>query len=363
MSGMVSPVTEATYRCRSCGNDLRAQARFCDVCGSPIAPRPATGEHKQVTVLFADVVGSMKLASALDAERLQEIMNELFNRASAVVQRYQGTVDKFTGDGLMALFGAPLALEDHALRACIAALEIHSVTEELAAKISRRDGVALQIRVGVNSGDVVAGEIGSGPGRYTAVGHPVGIAQRMEAGAPPGGVLCSMSTASLVEGSVRLGAVEEIAVKGADGPMPARRLLAIESDRMVVGRNEGVMLGRDAELSWLRDCFDDNHHGLVSIVGAPGLGKSRLIGEFTAIAARHGVEIVVARCESHTSTLPFRALSRLLRALFKVDGFSDAQARQRIVAQCEGLLVPDSAEAHFLFDAMAIADANAPACR
>ena len=164
-----------------------------------------TGEHKQVTVLFADVVGSMKLAAALDAERLQEIMNELFNRAAAVVQRYQGTVDKFTGDGLMALFGAPVALEDHALRACIAALEIQSVTKELAAEVLRRDGVALQIRVGLNSGEVIAGEIGSGPGRYTAVGHPVGMAQRMEAAAPPGGVLCSLSTARLVEDATRLG--------------------------------------------------------------------------------------------------------------------------------------------------------------
>ena len=104
---MVSPVSEATDRCGSCGNDLRVKARFCDVCGSPVSPCSATSEHKQVTVLFADVVGSMKLAAALDAERLQEIMNELFNRAAAVVQRYQGTVDKFTGDGLMALFGAP----------------------------------------------------------------------------------------------------------------------------------------------------------------------------------------------------------------------------------------------------------------
>ena len=111
----------------------------------------------------------------------------------------------------------------------------------------------LQIRVGLNSGEVIAGEIGSGPGRYTAVGHPVGMAQRMEAGAPPGGVLCSLSTARLVEDATRLGAVEDIAVKGADEPVPARRLLAVESDRMVVGRNEGLMLGRDAELSWLRD--------------------------------------------------------------------------------------------------------------
>ena len=124
--GMASPAGDTTHGCVSCGNDLRARSRFCDVCGAPVAPQCATGEHKQVTVLFTDVVGSMRLASALNGERLREVMNELFNRSAAVIQRYQGTVDKFTGDGLMALFGAPLALEDHALRACIAALEIQS---------------------------------------------------------------------------------------------------------------------------------------------------------------------------------------------------------------------------------------------
>ena len=181
---MGSPASELAGRCGSCGNDLRARARFCDVCGTPVSSRSATGEHKQVTVLFADVVGSMQLASALDGERLREVMNELFNRAAAVVQRYQGTVDKFTGDGLMALFGAPVALEDHALRACIAALEIQSGTPHLAAEVLRRDGVILQIRVGLNSGDVIAGEIGSGPGRYTAVGHPVGHGATHGGGCP-----------------------------------------------------------------------------------------------------------------------------------------------------------------------------------
>ena len=132
----------------------------------------AAPRRRQVTVLFADVVGSMKLAAALDAERFQEIMNELLNRAAVVVQRYQGTV-RFTGDGLMALFGAPLALEDHALRACISALEIQSVTKELAVEVQRRDGVALHLRVGLNSGEVIAGQVGSGVGRYTAIGHPV----------------------------------------------------------------------------------------------------------------------------------------------------------------------------------------------
>ena len=311
-------------------------------------------------MLFADVVGSMKLAAAVDAERLQEIMNELFNRASAVVQRYQGTVDKFTGDGLMALFGAPVALEDHALRACIAALEIQSVTNELAAEVLHADGIALQLRVGLNSGEVIAGEIGSGPGRYTAIGHPVGMAQRMEAAAPAGGVLCSLSTARLVEDATRLGTVEDVAVKGADAPVPARRLLAVESDRMVLGRNEGQMLGRDAELDWLQDVFAANRGCRVGIVGEPGLGKSRLISEFTAIAASQDADIVVARCEAHTTTIAFHALSRLLRAMFKVEGLSDAEAREYTTAQCGGLLAPHSADAQILFEAMGIADANAP---
>ena len=190
---MVSPIREAAVRCGSCGNELRPQARFCDGCGARVAARSSAGEHKQVTVLFADVVGSMNLASALDAERLREIMHELFNRAAAAVQRYQGMVDKFTGDGLMALFGAPSALEDHALRACIAALEIQSVATQLAAEVDRRDGVALRLRIGLNSGDVIVGEIGSGPGSFTGrpgrwvrAAEPVAVAAGTADGARPG---------------------------------------------------------------------------------------------------------------------------------------------------------------------------------
>ena len=167
--------------CCVCGNGLRASARFCDACGSPV--NSSLAERKQVTVLLADVVGSMNLAATLNPERLREIMHELFNRSAAVVQRYQGTLDKFTGDGLMAIFGAPVALEDHPLRACISALEIQSVAHNLAAEVLSRDNVELQIRIGLNSGEVIAGEVGVGPNSYTAVGHAVGMAQRMEA--PP----------------------------------------------------------------------------------------------------------------------------------------------------------------------------------
>jgi adenylate cyclase len=326
-----------------------------------VASSPPAVEHKQVTVLFADVVGSMELAAVLDPERLREVMNELFNRAAAVVQRYQGTVDKFTGDGLMALFGAPVALEDHALRACISALEIQTTTMKFAGEVLRQDGVDLRLRVGLNSGEVIAGAIGSGPGRYTAVGHSVGIAQRMEAAAPATGVLCSLSTAGLVEGIARLGEVEEVAVKGADEPARARQLLGVDSDRIVLGRNEGQMLGRDGELGRLQRVLERSRGSLVGIVGGAGLGKSRLIEEFTAAATETGAHTAIARCEAHTTTVAFHALSRLLRALFGIRGLSAANAREHALVQCADGLAADAADARILFDVMGIADPHAPA--
>ena len=161
-------------------------------------------EYKQVTVLFADVVHSMDIAAAVGPERLREIMADVFDRSVAVVRRYEGTVDKFTGDGIMALFGAPIALEDHALRACMAALEIQAESAKLAVEVGNRDGIELQLRVGLNSGQVIAGEIGSATASYTAIGEQVGMAQRMESAAPAGGVMLSESTARLVENLVPL---------------------------------------------------------------------------------------------------------------------------------------------------------------
>ena len=149
-------------------------------------------------------------------------------------------------------------------------------------------------------------------------------------------------------------------VKGADAPAPARQLLAMESEQTVLGRQEGLMLGRDAEMCRLQSLFDTDSGCLVGIVGPPGLGKSRLLREFTEIAAGQGADIVVARCEAHTSTLAFRALSRLLRAMFKVQGLSAVEARELTGTQCQGLLRPDSADAQILFEAMGIADTAAP---
>ncbi|MDT5050620.1 MAG: hypothetical protein QOG75_6539, partial [Mycobacterium sp.] len=144
----------AATACPTCGTEPRAGARFCDGCGALVTEQDTRAEYKQVTVLFADVVRSMDIAAAVDMERLREIMTELVERSAAVVQRYGGGTVEYTGDGVMAIFGAPVALEDHAFRGCLAALGIQQETSRLAAEVQRRDGVALRLRVGLNSGRV-----------------------------------------------------------------------------------------------------------------------------------------------------------------------------------------------------------------
>src|SRR6201997_2150374 len=220
-------MTAAALVCGSCGTELPPNSKFCNECGAAVSTAAKPAEYKQVTVLFADVVRSMDIAAAVGAERLREIMTGLVSRCASVVQRYGGTVDKFTGDGIMALFGAPVALEDHAFRACLAALDIQQETQRLAAEIQRRDGVVLHLRIGLNSGQVIAGEIGSGPMGYTAIGEQVGMAQRMESVAPAGGVMLSEATAHLVEDAVVLGEPRLVRIKGADTPVPVRRLLGM----------------------------------------------------------------------------------------------------------------------------------------
>ena len=146
----------AIAACRTCGTAPLENARFCHGCGSPVKEADTRAEYKQVTLLFADVVHSMDIATTVGTERLREIMAELVNITTAVVQRYGGTVDKFTGDGIMAVFGAPMALEDHAIRACLAALGVQEETAGLAAEVKDRDGIDLWLRVGLNSGQVIA---------------------------------------------------------------------------------------------------------------------------------------------------------------------------------------------------------------
>ena len=221
-------MTATSLVCHVCGSEPRKGARFCDACGAALTLVVEPAEYKQVTVLFADVVRSMDIAASLGPERLREVMTDLVSQSVAVVERYGGTVDKFTGDGIMALFGAPITLEDHAFRACLAAIDIQQAAQRLGAEVQRSDGIDLLVRVGLNSGQVIAGEVGATHLGYTAVGEQVGMAERMEAAAPPGGVLLTESTARLVEGRVMLGEREIVHIKGVDVGVPARRLLGVD---------------------------------------------------------------------------------------------------------------------------------------
>lgn len=318
-----------------------------------------SAEYKHVTVLFADVVRSMDIASALGAERLREIITDLVERCAAVIRRYDGTVDKFTGDGLMAVFGAPVALEDHAASACLAALGLQEETERLAAEVARRDGIELRVRVGLNSGRVITGDMGSGAFGYTAIGEQVGIAQRMEAVAAPGAVMLSESTARLVDGVAVLGEPERVRIKGADEPVAARRLISISRVHRPDRRDESPLVGRRWELAAAEGLLEgaiDGHGAVVGLVGPPGIGKSRLAREVAALADRRGIEVVRSYCESHTKQVPFHALAAFLRAGTGVERLDAASARARLRA---GLTDFDAEDVLLFEDLLGIGEPHA----
>ncbi|KRE25688.1 cyclase [Mycobacterium sp. Soil538] len=348
--------------CEACGAQLGATAKFCSECGAPATHGTPSAEYKQVTVLFADVVHSMDIAAAVGAERLREILAELVSRAKAVVQRYGGALDKFTGDGIMAVFGAPATLEDHASRACMAALEIQDAVQRLAVDIRARDGVDLRLRVGLNSGEVVAGEIGSAAIGYTAIGEQVGMAQRMESVAPPDGVMLSASTARLVVGNADLAVPESVQIKGIDTPVPARRLIGMRQDRIVT-LVVSDLVGRRRELSALEASLNDAIDGdgaVLGVVGPPGIGKSRLMREFSASALARGVQVFTVFCESHTTQIPFHVLTRLLRAATGVEG-CEAQTARALLRQ--RFSDSDRGDLLLLADLLGVADDDAGAPR
>ena len=342
--------------CAACGTGLPPNSKFCNECGAAVSAAAELAEFKQVTVLFADVVGSMNIAAAVGAERMREIMTDLVSHGAAVVQRYGGTMAMFTGDGLMAVFGAPVALEDHAIRACLAALGIQTDARRLADEIQGRDGIALQIRVGLNSGQVTAGEMGSGVLSYTAIGEQVGLAKRMETVAPPGAVMLSESTAHLVEHAAILEDTDLVQIKGADKPVPARRLLAIKPRQATVGGTESSLAGRRSEMAALGAIVDrmiGGRGGVVGVVGSPGIGKSRVAREAAALAAGLGAEVFWAFCESHAGDIPFHVVRHLLRAACGIRELDGRAARVRVRAQFPG---SDEQDLLLLDDLLGIAD-------
>src|SRR5438876_3067229 len=300
--------------CASCGTELPGDARFCLQCGHALAagtsvrsPAPESytprhlaekiltskaaieGERKQVTVLFADLKGSMDLLADRDPEEARKILDPVLERMMEAVHHFEGTVNQVMGDGIMALFGAPLTHEDHAVRACYAALRMQDAVRRYTEEVRRAQGVEVQIRVGLNSGEVVVRSIGSDLHMdYTAVGQTTHLAARMEQLGGPGSILLAPATLKLVEGYVAVKALGPVPVKGlADavevyevtGTGPARTRLQAAARRGLTR-----FVGRDAELEHLRRAQQLAGAGpgqLVAVGGEAGVGKSRLVYELT----------------------------------------------------------------------------------
>lgn len=382
--------------CSVCAVVLRAGARFCDACGHPVAasapaaPDPAAftpehiaekirasrqtveGERKHVTVLFADLVGSMDLAETLDPEDWRRLMERYFQILCDGVHRFEGTVDKFTGDGIMALFGAPIAHEDHARRACFAALQLREELARYSDDLARERGLSFAVRIGLNSGEVVVGTIAEDLRvEYTAIGNPVGLAKRVETLAEPGQVCLTDQTASLVRGYVDLRALGTFAVKGVSRPVALWELEGRGSARtpleVAAGRGFSPFVGRDSEMAALEAALDRARQGEGAVVGVmaePGVGKSRLAHEFSERCRARGLTVWKANALAHARAVPFLMALELIRNIFGIeDGDDDANARRKVVDRMLDLDPSFESDLPLILELLGVPDPSRPAER
>jgi class 3 adenylate cyclase/tetratricopeptide (TPR) repeat protein len=291
------------------------------------------GERKQVTVLFADMKGSMELLAERDPEEARRILDPVLERMMEAVHHYEGTVNQVMGDGIMALFGAPLAHEDHAVRACYAALRMQDTVKRYAEEIYRTHGVPLQIRVGLNSGEVVVRTIGSDLHMdYTAVGQTTHLAARMEQMAMPGSILIPPETLSLAEGYVMVKSLGALPVKGAPAPIEVYEVVGVTTVRSrlqaTAARGLTRFVGRDTEIDQLRQAIErarTGHGQVVAVVGEAGVGKSRLFWEFTHSHRTQGWLIFESSSVAYGKATAFLPLIDLLRAYFPIETRDDAR--------------------------------------
>jgi class 3 adenylate cyclase len=282
--------------CASCGAENRDEARFCDSCGASLAPAPAREARKTVTVLFSDVTGSTALGERIDPESLRTVMARYFETAKTAIERHGGTVEKFIGDAVMAVFGVPVVHEDDALRAVRAADELRSALGPLNDELELRFQTRLEVRIGINTGEVV-----TGTEERLATGDAVNVAARLEQAARPGEILLGDETLRLVRGAVTGASLAPVAAKGKTEPLPAFRLDAVESEPAGDRRHTAPMVGRERQRRLLDEALAnvvaDRSCQLFTVLGMAGVGKSRLVAEF--LAGLDEATIVSGRCLSY----------------------------------------------------------------
>ncbi len=358
-----------TLACTGCGTELPIGAAYCFACrraavatpaiGDAPAPEAYTpkhlaakilasrgaleGERKQVTVLFVDVSGFTSLAERVDPEDVHGLMTGAFEVMLAEVHRYEGTVNQFLGDGIMALFGAPIAHEDHARRAILAALGIQRALGGYREELLHRRGIDFRVRQGLNTGQVVVGSIGNDLRMdYTAVGDTTNVAARLQQVAQPGSIAIADPTYRLTAGFFHMRSLGEIRLKGKVEPVPAWEVMTARTSRsrldIEAERGLTALVGRERELAALRDCFDKaraSQGQVVFIVGEPGIGKSRLVHELRRLVGDQA-GWTEGRCVAFGRSIPFHPLIDLLRRKF---GIEDGDDEQTVTLKIEGGVV------------------------
>ena len=316
--------------CPQCGRENPAGNKFCGACGATLeAPAAARETRKTVTVVFSDVTGSTALGEQLDPESLRRVMGRYFDEMKAVVERHEGTVEKFIGDAVMAVFGIPIVHEDDALRAVRAAAEMREGLAKLNEELERDWGVRIEVRTGVNTGEVVAGDA-SGGQRF-ATGDAVNVAKRFEEAAPPGEILLGETTYRLVRDAVDIEPLDPLELKGKEERTPAYRLLSIEPGAAGRARRlDSPMVGRERERAALHQAYEravgERACHLFTVLGAAGVGKSRLVSEFLDGLGEQAT-IVHGRCLPYGEGITFWPLREVVRTLYGEDFPSTIRAR------------------------------------
>jgi class 3 adenylate cyclase len=387
-------------RCGTCGAELLRAAKFCAECGAAAASvkkvtekeRPLRdardytpkhlaekilqgksaleGERKQVTVLFADVKGSMELAGQLDPEAWHRILERFFEILTEGVHRFEGTVNQYTGDGIMALFGAPIAHEDHAQRACFAALHLRETLKTYADALRIEHGLNFSVRMGINSGEVVVGKIGDDLRMdYTAQGHTVGLAQRMEALAEAGKAMLAGATIDIVQGYFALRDLGAMNVKGIETPVRVAELEGVGRMRTRLDRSRArglsKFVGRDEEMERLETALRRSLDGdgqAIGVMAEAGSGKSRLCFEFLERCRSRGITVRSATGVPHGRAVPLQPILEFFREIFgSAPEDTDAQARQKIAGTIAQIAPEELGSLPLLFDFMRVPDPAQPA--
>ncbi|MGH3058827.1 MAG: AAA family ATPase [Gaiellaceae bacterium] len=320
--------------CPNCGEENPKRFRLCGFCGAELAPgAPPQEVRKTVTIVFSDLKGSTSLGEKLDSESLQGLMSRYFDTMRVVLERHGGTVEKFIGDAIMAVFGLPKVHEDDALRAVRAAAEMQHTLVELNDELERDWGASLTTRTGVNTGEVVAGDPRAG--QRLVLGDAVNVAARLEQAAGEMEVLLGELTYRLVRDAVEAEAVEPLDLKGKSDPVPAYRLVSVGPERAREPASV-PLIGRQSELALLTRelarAVDDRSCRLVTLLGDPGVGKSRLVGEFSA-AVRAEADVLGGRCLAYGRGITFWPLAEAVRQAAGIaDDDAPAAAREKLSA-------------------------------